>query len=206
MISRNIFELIKRKYGYCSSWAVWADSLGKPKDKVGDLRLFDIEKNNHMLELLHSKFVLVGLNISSRSIQFPLGNFHDNRSMSQDYKIRYALKGTPLWGSYMTDIVKDFQQKASGKMMSYLRKNKDFEEKNVEVFRVELNDLDCEKPTLVAFGNDAYKVIVRNLGKEFEVWKLPHYSKYISKENYRKEVEVILNSKLDDSNNQPNAK
>ena len=199
MINRDIFELIKRKYGHYASWAIWTDSSGKPKDNIGDLSFFDLEKNNRVLGLLHSTFVLVGLNISRR-VQFPLGNFHDKRSNSMDYKLRYALKGTPLWGSYMTDIIKDFEHKISEKAMSYLSQNKDLEEKNVEIFRAELNDSGFRRPTLVAFGGDVHKVIIRNLGEEFDVWKLPHYSKYISKENYRQEVQVILNSKF----NKPN--
>ena len=195
MIDRDIFEVIKRKHGQYASWALWTDSSGRPKDNVGDLSFFDLEKNNRVLGLLHSTFVLVGLNIS-RKVQEPLGNFHDKRSHSMDYKLRYALKGTPLWGSYMTDFIKDFEQKVSGKVMSYLSQNKDLEEKNVEILRVELNDLGFRRPTFVAFGGDVHKVIVRNLGEEFDIWKLPHYSKRISKENYRKEVQVILNAKL----------
>ena len=41
----------------------------------------------------------------------------------------------------MTDIIKDFDQKASGKVMSFLRKNPAFEQENVAFFRQEMSDL-----------------------------------------------------------------
>ena len=34
----------------------------------------------------------------------------------------------------MTDIIKDFEQKVSGKLMKYLRDNKDFEKSNIDKF------------------------------------------------------------------------
>ncbi len=44
MIERKQFELIKKKYGHYASWAIWADEGVKPKDNVGDLSVFDIER------------------------------------------------------------------------------------------------------------------------------------------------------------------
>jgi hypothetical protein len=43
-MTRATFDLIKEKYGYYSSWAIWADAGGKPKSNIGDLRVFDIVK------------------------------------------------------------------------------------------------------------------------------------------------------------------
>src|SRR6202022_3052299 len=123
-----------QKYGHYASWAIWADGTDKPKDNVGDLRLFESSEDYALLNQLNPNVVLVGLNISRR-IQSALGNFHDGRPSSMDYKIRYALKGTVLWGAYMTDIIKDFEQKASGKVMSYLRDHREFEKENLEVFQ-----------------------------------------------------------------------
>ncbi len=51
--------------------------------------------------------------------------------MFGEYKIRYALKNSPFWGGYMTDVIKDFAEKASKKMMDYLRENKSFEKENI---------------------------------------------------------------------------
>ena len=122
----------------------------------------------------------------------PLANFHDARPQAMDYKIRYALKNSPFWGGYMTDVIKDFEQKASGKMMSYLRTDKEFEKENIKIFREEINDLGTNKPTIIAFGRDAHTVLKRNLKDEFKILKIPHYSNYTGKEKYRGEVKSIL--------------
>lgn len=188
MIDLAHFELMKSKYGHYASWAIWAEEGSKPKNNVGDLSIFDIEKNENLLHQLNSNIILVGLNIS-RKVEFPLANFHDKRPQAMDYKIRYALKGSPFWGAYMTDIIKDFEQKVSGELMSYLRKNKRFELLNLEIFRDEIKDLGTVNPTIVAFGNDAYTILSRNFNNAF---KIPHYSNYTAKEKYREEVKSIL--------------
>ena len=114
MITREKFEFLKDKYGHYSSWAVWADEGKRPKDNMGDLSVFDLEANPGLLQQLKPDTVLVGLNVSRGCIETPLGNFHDPRPEAMDFKIRYALRGSPFWGAYMTDIIKDFDQKASG--------------------------------------------------------------------------------------------
>lgn len=194
MIDQATFELIKEKYGHCASWAIWADAGEKPKDNIGDLSIFGIEKRDRLLSQLKPDVVLVGLNCSRGSVPFTLGNLHDRRPQSQDYKLRYALKNTPIWGAYITDIIKEFDQKASGKVMAYLHANKSFETHNIDRFREELGDLNADKPTLIALGEAAFKVLTRNLGGQYRVLKLPHYAKYISKKQYREECRPIIES------------
>jgi hypothetical protein len=207
MIDQATFNLIKEKHGRYASWAVWTDGIRKPKENVGDLTVFNVEKNVTLLTHLNPNLVFVGLNIS-RSIVSPFGNFHDARPSSMDYKIRYALKGTVLWGAYMTDIIRDFEQKASGKMMAYLRKDKVFERSNVEQFRAELGDLHVDQSTLIAFGQDAFNILTRNLAERYDIWKVPHYSNYISKEIYRQQIQAILQEKggKGPANENPNAR
>jgi hypothetical protein len=185
MITREKFEFIKEKYGHWTSWAIWPEAGDTPKSNVGDLSIFI---GDEFLQYLNPEIVLVGLNISRGDIKFPLANFHDARSEATDYKIRYALKNTPFWGGYMTDIIKDFNEKESGKMMSYLRANKVFEDSNVEIFREELKDLGSVNPTIIAFGNDAYTILLRNFKNQYKVLKVPHYANYTSKENYRQQI------------------
>jgi len=194
MFDQTKFEFIKKKYGHYASWAIWADEGEKPKDNVGDLSVFDIRNNVELLQQLNPNIILVGLNIS-RIIEVPLANFHDARSQAMDFKIRYALKGSPFWGAYMTDIIKDLEQKVSGKVMSYLRTDKPFEEKNVKTFREEINDLGIDNPTIIAFGGEAHSVLTRNFKNEYKIFKIPHYSNYRSKEKYREEVKCILEFK-----------
>jgi hypothetical protein len=196
MIDQARFDLIKQKHGHYASWAVWADGGKRPKDNIGDLSIFEDEANTGLLSQLNPSVVLVGLNISRGTVPFPLGNFHDGRSQSQDYKLRYALKDTSLWGGYITDIIKDCDEKAAGKTMAYLRGNKSCEQENVRMFREELRDRGADQPTIIAFGRDAFTLLVRNHGEQYDVWKLPHYSQYISKEKYREEVGAIIESKF----------
>jgi hypothetical protein len=188
MIDRAKFEFIKDKYGHWTSWAIWAEVGDTPKSNVGDLSIFS---GDEFLEQLNPEVVLVGLNISRGNIKFSLANFHDARSEATDYKIRHALKDTPLWGGYMTDIIKDFNEKESGKMMAYLRSNKEFERSNAKIFQEELNDLGSINPTIIAFGNDAYSIILRNFKDQYKVLKVPHYANYTSKETYREQVTKI---------------
>ena len=193
MTDRKKFEFIKDKYGYYASWAIWAEEGDTPKSNIGDLTVLDPQINKNLLSLLKPNIVLVGLNISRGSIKAPFANFHDKRSEATDFKIRYAFKGSPFWGGYMTDVIKDFDQKSSKEVVTYLRENKDFEEENVNNFRKELQDIGSEHPTIIAFGNCAYDVLRRNL-KEHEykaLKKVPHYANYTSKEDYRKQVKSI---------------
>jgi len=177
MIDLARFELIKMKYGHFASWAIWADEGEKPKDNVGELGIFDVASNAGLLRQLNPEIILVGLNIS-RSIEVPLANFHDGKPQAMDYKIRYALKGSPFWGAYMTDIIKDFEQIVSGKMMSYLKTHKQFEEKNIEIFREEMCVLRSDSLTLIAFGRDADLILNRNVKNEFKILKNLRFSRY----------------------------
>jgi hypothetical protein len=197
MISKFKFELIKAKYGHYASWAIWAKEGEKPKDNVEDLSVFDIQNNPSILQNLNPEVIFVGLNIS-RKIKKPFGDFHDSRPGSTDFKIRYAFNESLYWGGYMTDIIKDFEEKASGKMMVFLKNNKNFEKKNIETFRIELKDIGAKSPTLIAFGNDTYKILKRNFNNEFKIIKVLHYAAYISKEEYRRRVIETLKNQIND--------
>lgn len=191
MISLETFQLIRERHGHYASWSVWAVPGKKMKDNIADLTVFDPQMNQELLPTLFGGFIFLGLNISRR-VERTFGNFHDVRPMATDYKIREAIHGTRFWGSYMTDIIKDFEQKVSGKVMSYLKANPSFEQHNIELLRQEISDLGVEQPVLIAFGKDAEKIARRNLETEFEIVGIPHYAKYISAETYRTEVNEIL--------------
>ncbi|MBS1955269.1 MAG: hypothetical protein JST89_13875 [Cyanobacteria bacterium SZAS-4] len=185
MLQPETFDRIKQKHGHYASWAIWADEGVRIKDNVGDLSIFD--DTPALLPQLKPNVVLVGLNIS-RTLLDSFGNFHDSRPQSQDYKLRYSLQRTSVWGAYMTDIIKDFEEKASGKMMAYLRSNKAFETSNVATFKEELADLGATSPIPIAIGNDAQKILWRNFKDEYDIRVIPHYSQHISKETYREQV------------------
>jgi hypothetical protein len=149
------------------------------------------ESGAEICGLLNPDVVLVGLNIS-RPIERAFGNFHDPRPRGMDYKLRYALRGTPLWGGYLTDAIKDFEQKASGRVMAYLRANPDFERENLRALRAELHDLESSSPTIWALGASAFLILQRGLGEEYEIRRLPHYSNYGGTEGYRAQVLTII--------------
>ncbi len=92
----------------------------------------------------------------------------------------------------MTDIIKDFEEKVSGKLMKFLQENPDFTRENITSFRQELRYIGASKPTLIALGNDSHKILSKNLNDEFRILKVTHYSASISKENLREEFLVLL--------------
>jgi len=186
-ITKDKFTKIEKKYGHYASWAIWSEEGEKPKSNM-DTKVF---KNLSIFGKLHTNFILVALNIS-RPIETPFGNFHPNYSEATDYKTRFAIKNTPLWGSYMTDIIKDFEELSSGNMMSYLKENQDFEKENIQSFLDELYFIETVNPTLIAIGSDSYNIIKRNLSNKFKVIKIPHYANYTSKENYRDQILAAL--------------
>ena len=204
MISIENFVEIRERFGHFASWAIWAEEGENPKGNIDDLAVLNPDVNSKLLKTLHGNSILLGLNISRR-IERPLGNFHDPRPMATDFKIRYALKDTSYWGSYMTDIIKDFEERASGKMMSFLRSNKDFEQDNIRTLRREIEVLGFLNPVLVTFGKDAEKIAKRNLGEEFHIVRIPHYANYISKEDYRVQVCRLLPELPTNKNAEPSA-
>lgn len=189
MITRDALEAVRKEYGHYASWAVWSPPGTKPKDGMGDISFFD-QPSDSLLSTLNPEVVLAGLNIS-RPIERPFGNFHPDYPEAQDYKLRHALLGTKFWGGYMTDVIKDFAEKASGKMMAYLRTNPDFEQQNLKVFREELEAIGARAPTVVALGADSFRILSRSLGKDVEVLKAPHYSMYISADRYRMKLALL---------------
>jgi hypothetical protein len=185
MITRNKFEMIKEKYGFWASWAVWAEQGETPKSNVGDLSIFD---SVDILSVLNPNVVFVGLNISRGAITTPLANFHDKRSEATDFKIRYAFKDTRFWGGYMTDIIKDYDQLDSVKVIDYLRENKEYELENIKIFNNEIKDIGAENPTLIAFGTSTKSILDRYYKKDLKIIGVTHYAHFLGKEKYREEV------------------
>ena len=209
MIDRNIYNQMKKKYGKVASWAVWCDQLGKPKSNMGDMEWARDEKS--LLPKLNPKFVLVGLNKSKRkknklqndndendNAKTLWKNFHSGNSRGHSYKLRYALKGTKLWGAYMTDIIKVVPGKDSNKdahavetnskeIIRVIKKDRPTLERNIKKFESEISLLGV-KPVLIALGKDVRNLFEYLKGK-YDILELPHYSySKINKEQYRVKV------------------
>ena len=189
------FEFIKEEYGDCASWAIWREQGNNPPlFNMGDLSVLDPQQNPNLLSQLKPDVVFVGLN-TSRNINDspPFSNFHSNYRYAQDYKLRFALKDTELWGGYMTDIIKDHVELHGQTVVNYLNANPDVEEKNIEIFRGELKDLGTENPTIIAFGNEVYRILSRNLNNEFNIFQVTHYSyQGLTKEDFRDEIKSLI--------------
>ncbi len=71
--------------------------------------VFDLDKNLNLLKTLRTDVIMVALNFSrDTAFEKPFMNFDDANPHAQDFKIRYAFEGTPFYGAYMIDIIKDF--------------------------------------------------------------------------------------------------
>jgi hypothetical protein len=197
MVEREIFDRTKERHGGHGSWAVWAEATGPPKSNIGDMRVLDPDRNPTLLGKLRKDVVMVGLNIS-RPVLEPLRNFHDARPMGQDYKIRFAFKDTPCYGAYMTDFIKGIEMRDSNELIRYLRANPLVEQQQAERFLGELDDLQCDRPTILAFGGRAHELLNKNKNvprdKYSRLIRLRHYADYISPEQYRQEVLKLIGS------------
>ena len=149
-----------------------------------------------LLEKLHNKFVLVGLNGSGKHDEFlefnkAWYNFHSDYSYGHDYKMRYAFEGTPIWGSYITDIIKYYQEVDSGKVAKYVKSNPSVHKENIDSFEEELTLLGGN-PVLVALGGPTYTFLKENLVSDYKIVRIKHYSYTIGPEVYRKECLELL--------------
>ena len=190
MISQQNYNELLKKFWDVASWAMWKKPIGdRPKSNVGNLAVFN---DPDLLEKINTGFVFVGLNGSGKHEDYLESdkawfNFHSDSPRGHDYKLRYALYGTPLWGSYITDIIKYYQEVDSSKVVSYVRNNPEVLKENIEAFREELNLLGG-RPVIVALGGAAYDFLSENLGNEYKIIKVKHYSFTIGKEKYREEM------------------
>ena len=178
MLSLDIYNQIKKKYGKSASWAIWAEEGDKPKSNISDLSVFD---DDCIIEQLNPNYVFVGLNPSVQDIDTNIWhNFHSKDTKRQnDYKLRYALKNTKYWGSYLTDLAPDIKETNSNKVS--------VSDINVKKFKEEIALLGT-KPVLIAMGDKVYKTLIDCLENTYNIVKIKHFSNYISKEAYRNVV------------------
>jgi hypothetical protein len=187
MVDRETFDLIRNKHGEYASWAVWGEQTGGPKSRIGDMDVLDPDKNPMLLATLRNDIVMLGLN-RSRSAPGTYFNFHPQYPEAQDCKIRYAFAGTP--GAYMTGLIKEFVELKASNLVRQLDANPSLVSRNVNRLLGELDDLKCDAPTLIAFGGDVYKLARKYVPRSrySRLIRVPHYSHYISKEEYRERV------------------
>lgn len=197
MVTRKQFDIIKAKHGLYASWAVWATAGPSPTSNVGDMSVLDPEMNPELLFVLNPTVVMLGLNIS-RPVLEPLSNFHDKRPHAKDFKIRFAFEGTRFYGAYMTDVLKFFVEVQSSNVLSAVRQRPDILETSAATLREEFRDLGTGKPEIIAFGVDAERLArqVLDRGDYSRIIPVPHYSHFMGKDRYRREVLARCNETI----------
>ncbi len=191
MILRDRYENIRTKYGKVASWAVWDEKGERPKSNMSPRAVFDLSLNPSLLDVLNPNIVMVGLNFS-RQVEFTyaFSNFHDENPHANDFKIRYAFSGTPYYGAYMTDVLKNLVILNAQSVREYLKQNPESVRPHIDHFEAELIDLGVTKPIILAFGRDAFGVLKKYLKRECysHLIQVTHYSHQIRKEKYREDV------------------
>lgn len=195
---KKIYEEMKKNFGNCGSWAVWDTENYKHLDYI---------MNKDVSNEIQNKYVLIGLNIS-RPIKEVYGNFHSafndkSTTATNANKLFYSLYNTPLWGSYMTDIIKYHKDPTSTNVVKYLKKNPEKMKKHIETFEKELNILENKNPILITMGKDTYKIVKKYLPK-FKIYNIPHYATQWSTKKYiekvHTEIEKITKMKILENN------
>ena len=174
-ISRDLFNKIRDKHGDHASWAVWNEPREGDERLSGgmDYRIFD-NVTDELLSQLNPEYVFLGLNWSKGSVP-TLMNFH---SVDGNIgKLRYAIRRSPFYGAYMTDIIKNYSEPNAKELMKYLRLNPQFEKENVRAFENEISILGTKDPVIIALGNNVYDILKRHgIIEQYKVVKITHYS------------------------------
>lgn len=196
MMNKKVYQALEAKYKDLASWAVWADVGETVKSNTGDMSIF---QEADILNQLHGNFVIIAMNASEHAerkdkYEGSWRMFHsDDNSRQQDFKMRYAFKDTALWGSYMTDLIKNHPDKDSSQVIQHIKNNPDVLEENIGFLKDELQILGGN-PVLIALGGEVEKWLRKGLDDTYKLVKLTHYSHLISKENYREEALSLLKS------------
>ncbi len=133
--SADEFEALTKNYGTYGGWAVWHYT----NDRLSESSTEPIYSN---IELLNSRHVIIGLNISK-----PLErNWVNFRGGMHDRKLKYAFNDTKVRGSYMTDLLK-VCTKTSNELLNHLISHPNVLKENVDKFIKEMRDVKVSADT-----------------------------------------------------------
>ncbi len=187
MVDPSVFDRVLRDYSKVASWAVWANESTSPKSGVGDLSILDPMVNPTLLHTCDTHYVLIGLNLS-RPVDRPLANFHDPRPQATDFKLRYALTGTRLWGAYMTDLIKGKVDPNASSIRRVLREDPRIVHASMDELAQELTSIGASHATLVAIGRDTERLLQGQFGTTRKIIGIPHYANFGARHTYRNQV------------------
>ena len=138
MYTSDKFARLTSKYGGYASWAIWDYQTQSDPSVI-----------NECSDELHSKFVLLALNISGTLNDQQWANFHYGPSNIR--KLKYACNNTLLRGSYITDLFKGIPEKQSMMFKTLLTEKIIYE--NVDFFRKEMSDIGLDASSkFIVFG------------------------------------------------------
>lgn len=193
MLDKEIYDIMKKNYWKFWSWAIRWEETGSPTSNTDDMSWVDPD----LYKNINTWYVFVWLNLSSTHWDkwcndgIAWSNFHSGYAHQQDFKLRYALKDTVYWGSYITDIIKNLKEVDSNKVNFYLNEHPEKLLENIEFFKKEISYL-WDNLKLVALGSKSYRLLNKYLWNKYEVIKIKHYACRMWKEKYKKEVLSIL--------------
>ncbi|GET21396.1 hypothetical protein [Prolixibacter denitrificans] len=170
-----------------SSWAVWNE------DGNNTLDFFQSK-----LDILHSRFVFLGLNRSNgaeRKEHTPFRNFHAERHVG-DNRLKKIIQDEALEnlvGSFMTDLTIEVQTDSS--------KVKVNEESAINRLKEKLSLMPCRQRSIICFGEKVFesicgalkvgigeiielpefllkKAVVQVAGENWTIYRVWHYSNY----------------------------
>jgi len=187
-IRKEIYLELRKKYGDVASWAIWSKPVKAPKDRVGDLSIFD---SPDLLKQLTGEYMFVALcgsgvheKFIDRSIAW--WNFHSSNPNGQDYKLRDATVGTPTEGGYITDFIKYHDELDAKKAVKFVETHPELLHKNIDALYEEIDLLGM--PILIALGNDSYNLIKKYLPGYSAVFKIHHYAATVREGQMKEEI------------------
>lgn len=202
MITSEVYEELKEKFGPTASWTVWeepANENWKSKDSISEMTPF--KDPVELSGILNDNYIFVGFNPAQHDtdhIASDWENFHSGDARrSQDYKLRYALRDTPFWGSFITDIYPEIiDTDLSSAKRKINKKATDKSISNILSARKILGD----KAVIVAVGRAAYDVLKDKLPDNIVLKKILHYSSYVNIDKYRETVLKQLGENYTENN------
>lgn len=191
-IDRLTFDGLQLKYADHASWAVWGVlSPNDPFTAASDLNLPAVTPQ--LLQILRRDIVLLGLNPGNAHTAGTWEAFH-GAGRSQMHRVAEALRGTRVWGAYMTDLFPRIIESDSA-VVDELVKDPAVVRQNIEGFLQELADLGATAPVICCFGSrtaDHARTFLtgssRITERSYRVVKLDHYSGSNRKLNRAKQL------------------
>lgn len=174
MITKEQFLELKKNYGVFSSFAIWESA-----DNVSDISMFETDE---VLEEINDKYVFIALNPANHNNDdietTPFRNFHSKDSRQKDFKLCYAIAGTKVWGSYITDLYKSFPETKSEVLKQKLKSDPQKVENDFKTLEKEIEILTKNKKeiTLIALSRYVEKQLKKCFKDKYKIAYVTHYS------------------------------